>query len=174
MILNLTNVLTSEGAKEQHKAELSLDSFSCRQGVYPIVDKSPILIWLENAGERKAKLEAETSVTLAIPCDRCLKDVDTKLILKIKRDIDMTEETDEEAVLEREQMVEGQDLLVDNLIYHEILINLPMKILCREDCKGICRKCGQNLNEGSCGCDTTELDPRMAAIKDIFQGYKEV
>ena len=44
-----------------------------------------------------------------------------------------------------------------------------MKTLCREDCRGICRKCGRNLNEGDCGCDTVELDPRMAVIAEIFK-----
>ena len=68
----------------------------------------------------------------------------------------------------------GSNLDVDRLIYDEILVNWPMKVLCREDCKGICRKCGTNLNYKPCSCDRTEPDPRMAAIQDVFNQFKEV
>ena len=63
---------------------------------------------------------------------------------------------------------------VDRLIASELMVNLPMKVLCREDCKGICRKCGKNLNEGACGCDDSVPDPRMSVIQDIFKQFKEV
>ena len=48
-----------------------------------------------------------------------------------------------------------------------------MKVLCRENCKGICNRCGANLNLGSCKCDDAELDPRMSKILDIFNQFKE-
>ena len=68
----------------------------------------------------------------------------------------------------------GYELDVDTLINNEILINMPVKVLCKEECKGICPVCGGNLNEKECGCDTFVPDPRMAAIKDIFNANKEV
>ena len=70
--------------------------------------------------------------------------------------------------------MEGYHLDIDGLINNEILLNWPMKVLCNESCKGICKVCGKNLNEGDCGCDDLFPDPRMAAIKDIFNAYKEV
>lgn len=59
-------------------------------------------------------------------------------------------------------------------LHNEVLINWPMRVLCKEDCKGICSRCGANLNQGSCDCDTADLDPRMAVISDIFKNFKEV
>jgi uncharacterized protein len=70
--------------------------------------------------------------------------------------------------------MEGFQLDLDALVQNEILVNWPVKILCKEDCKGICPKCGQNLNVGNCGCDTFVPDPRMAVLKDIFESNKEV
>ena len=70
--------------------------------------------------------------------------------------------------------MEGYHLDVDVLVDNEILLNWPMKILCTESCKGICKVCGKNLNDGDCGCDDFVPDPRMAAIKDIFNANKEV
>ena len=49
-----------------------------------------------------------------------------------------------------------------------------LSVLRKDDCKGICSRCGANLNIQTCDCDTTGLDPRMAAIKDIFSKFKEV
>ena len=68
----------------------------------------------------------------------------------------------------------GFELDVDKLVYAEILVNWPMRVLCKDDCKGICKVCGMNLNKGACNCQRTELDPRMAAIQDIFNKFKEV
>ena len=63
---------------------------------------------------------------------------------------------------------------VNSLVYEEILLGFPMKVLCQEDCKGICKVCGANLNQGECGCVRTEPDPRMSVIRDIFNNVKEV
>jgi uncharacterized metal-binding protein YceD (DUF177 family) len=70
--------------------------------------------------------------------------------------------------------IDGYDLDVDRLVYEEILLGFPMKVLCQEDCKGICKVCGANLNQGECGCVRTEPDPRMSVIRDIFNNVKEV
>ena len=56
----------------------------------------------------------------------------------------------------------------------EILIGWPTKVLCSEDCKGICNVCGQNLNMGTCNCEDTALDPRMSVVRDLFKNFKEV
>ena len=76
--------------------------------------------------------------------------------------------------LDENDYLTGMDLDVDRLVYLEVLMSWPLKVLCREDCKGICSRCGKNLNKGSCGCAEEPKDPRMAAISDIFSKFKEV
>ncbi len=49
----------------------------------------------------------------------------------------------------------------------QIMLTMPMHMLCRPDCKGLCTSCGQNLNEGPCNCITEEVDPRLAALKKL-------
>ena len=85
---------------------------------------------------------------------------------------DYTEEISEDS--ESEHFMDGYQLKVDDLIYSDIVLNWPMKILCREDCKGICRICGKDLNTGECGCDTFVPSPGLAGIKEIFNANKEV
>ena len=75
---------------------------------------------------------------------------------------------------EETNYIDGYTLDVDQLVRNEILIGWPTKILCGEDCKGICSVCGQNLNEGTCDCEDTSLDPRMSVIRDVFKNFKEV
>ena len=75
---------------------------------------------------------------------------------------------------EADSYMEDGELDVDRLIYNEILVNWPAKVLCKPDCKGICPKCGTNLNLETCDCEPGELDPRMAAFQDVFNKFKEV
>ena len=70
--------------------------------------------------------------------------------------------------------IDGYALDVDKLVYNEVIIGWPTKILCCEDCKGVCNVCGQNLNQGTCDCEDTSLDPRMSVIRDVFKNFKEV
>ena len=76
--------------------------------------------------------------------------------------------------MDEQPFLNGYNLDVDQLVCNELLLSLPMKVLCREDCKGICNRCGANLNIETCDCDTRALDPRMSVIQDIFNQYKEV
>ena len=102
------------------------------------------------------------------------KVVDCKLT-DFDKELDMNKSMEEKIEeLDEECFIVENSLDVDALIHNEILINLPMKVLCKEDCKGICKKCGMNLNMGSCKCDQTELDPRMSKILDVFNQFKEV
>ena len=127
---------------------------------------------LENTGEGKAHLEGEVSFSFAAQCDRCLKEVIVDMELDLDADLNApdTEVQDEDFG----QFMDGYKLDVDALIRNEIVINWPLKILCKEDCRGICPVCGQDLNEKDCGCDTFVPDPRMSVLKDIFAGNKEV
>ena len=93
--------------------------------------------------------------------------------IRIGKEFDLTGQ-DEERSMESSNFMTGTNLDVDQLIFGEILVSWPMKVLCREDCKGICKRCGANLNLTECQCPKTELDPRMAAIQDIFNQFKEV
>ena len=94
-----------------------------------------------------------------------------KLIFKILK---RGEKLKIEEAKEEKDYIDGYNLDVDKLVFGEILISMPGKTLCKEDCKGICLICGANLNKGECGCDRDILDPRMSVFKDILKNFKEV
>ena len=175
MILNLSDVLS-----EQHKAiretvSIEMTEFTVATGTYSIVDKSPLDLQITYAGDHKLTVKGEADVKIMASCDRCLEDVEIMIPLSFERSIS----TDAEAYVQTDDLdennyIDGYSLDVEQLIYNELLTGWPTKILCNDDCKGICNVCGQNLNKGTCGCEDTGLDPRMSVIRDVFKNFKEV
>ena len=66
-------------------------------------------------------------------------------------------------------LVPDMKLDLDDFLYTEVIVNLPLKHLCSEDCKGLCAKCGKDLNEGDCGCPKKEIDPRLAILQKLLE-----
>ena len=139
--------------------------------------RSIIILSLVDGQRRElSQLRISGTVDLAasIPCSRCLEEVPTRIHFDIDKEFRLENSAINDEEMEDIDYLIGFDLDVDKLIYGEILVNWPMKVLCKEDCKGICKVCGMNLNKGDCNCQRTELDPRMAAIQDVFNKFKEV
>lgn len=171
MLINLSDVLTSEGMQISREIPLEMTCFESRMGSFAITTSTPVSLRIRNAGPGKAKLEGGVKLMFQTGCDRCLAEVPTVLDLQFDRTVVLGAEGEDADEL---SLTEDRQLDVETFVHNEILVNWPAKILCREDCKGICPVCGQNLNERECGCDTFVPDPRMAVIQDIFNKNKEV
>ncbi|MBR1701322.1 MAG: DUF177 domain-containing protein [Lachnospiraceae bacterium] len=176
MLVNLSDVLTTEGKTETAEIALEMTEFSNGSDTCRVKEKSPVHLTFANIGEGKAHIEGSGSLVLAAVCDRCLTEVDLPITLSFDRVVLSPEAAaeDEDAEADDQLFMDGYQLDVEAFVHDEIIVNWPVKILCKEDCKGVCPVCGQNLNERECGCDTFVPDPRMAAIKDIFNANKEV
>lgn len=176
MIVELTDVCTCENKEIQIEVAIDMQSFDSRLGSFPFIEKKPFELHLINQENKRLLIRGETDVMIAIPCNRCLEDVPTRIHLSFEKQFPLeeaeAENSDEE--MEAADCMTGYHLDAERLIYDEILVNWPMKVLCKNDCKGICKKCGTNLNLQSCNCGDTEPDPRMAAIQDVFNKFKEV
>ena len=117
----------------------------------------------------KGRLEAD----LEVSCARCLEPVG----LPVKRSFDLLYRplgTDaghkELSVTDAEAEIgyyQGEGLLLEDMLREQVLLAVPLKTVCRENCKGLCPHCGKNLNEGSCACSEEVDDPRWAALKEI-------
>lgn len=175
MRIELSDILSVKDRNIDIQADIEMQRFTSKMGDYQIIDKKPLNINLHNTGKRRFTVKTNIDLELLIPCDRCLKEVKCKMNIEVNKDIDMNESQNDETGDDQELFfIDGDELDVEKLVYNEVLVNLPMKILCSENCKGICNRCGANLNSQTCDCDTTELDPRMSKIRDIFNNFKEV
>ena len=174
MIIDISNVVKSINKEVSKEVSIELSSFESRLGDFPILQKSPVVLTVTNQENKAMLIRGSVDVTLSIPCGRCLEEVPTQICFDIDKKLDITDGALVDEEMEETDYLIGFELDVDKLVYAEILVNWPMRVLCKEDCEGICKVCGANLNKGDCGCQRTELDPRMAAIQDIFSKFKEV
>ncbi|SCP95462.1 YceD family protein [Anaerobium acetethylicum] len=174
MLIDLSNVLSREDKVVHTQVPVEMDYFKSALGSFKIIEKELVDLTITNVGKREVLISGTCNLSLEIPCARCLEPVKTDFHLEITRSIDMKlSEEDRIKELDESNFVIGCSLDIDTLVYNEILVNWPMKVLCGDDCKGICNRCGANLNHGNCGCDVTELDPRMSVIRDIFNNSKK-
>ena len=174
MLVNLSDVLTSEGRHMNLEVPLEMTVFDGGAGCYEISNKSNVILNITNIEAGKAEIKGNVRVVFRTACDRCLTEVPTFLELEFERVVTSPEFASEDEVVDDLSFMEGYQLNVETFVYNEIIGSWPAKILCKEDCKGLCPVCGQNRNERECGCDTFVPDPRMAAIQDIFNANKEV
>ena len=126
------------------------------------------------AGYMSLKLTA--TVSYKSTCARCLEPVSGDFAVQLERTVaaegTLTEEQLEENVDEYAVIKDGM-LDLDEEIREELLLSFPMRFLCREDCPGLCPKCGKPRAEGDCGCPTFEPDPRLAVLKKLFDKNEE-
>ena len=119
------------------------------------------------------RIKGDLSTRLEVACARCLEPVK----LDVRRNFELLYRplgTDagraELSVTAAEAEVgyyQGEGLLLEDVLREQILLEVPLKAICREDCKGLCAHCGKNLNEGACSCAEPIEDPRWAALKEI-------
>ena len=114
-------------------------------------------------------INGKGTVGMSMPCDRCLEPVSFSVDFELNEKFSSNASYDEEI-----ETFSGDSIDLTSIVIRNILAVLPMKVVCSDDCKGICDRCGTNLNRGTCDCAGKSLDPRMSVIQDIFKQLKEV
>lgn len=118
------------------------------------------------------ELRGELHTKVAIPCGRCLKEVETGIDVKFAERFAATGSW--QGAVQHELTEEDLDLglvdeavELDDLIKEEIQLALPGHVLCQESCKGICPVCGVDRNVTDCGCEKQQIDSRWEKLKDL-------
>ena len=121
------------------------------------------------------RIEGTVNTELELPCSRCLE----PFRMPIDARFDLRYHPAAEMALEQEREVADEDLEtsyyrddqidLNELLREQFYLALPMKPLCRDDCRGLCPQCGTNLNTGACDCAAAWEDPRLAALKKLKQ-----
>ena len=174
MIIDVSTIVKSINRETTEEVVIEMNTFSSRLGDFPILKKSPVKLYIANQENKKLLIRGTVDIEVSIPCGRCLEEVPTPVRFDIDKELTIDGGVIIDEEMEETDYLIGFELDVEKLVYAEILVNWPMKVLCSETCEGICNVCGMNLNKGTCDCQRTELDPRMAAIQDIFSKFKEV
>ncbi len=126
---------------------------------------------------RGAEVIAKGVITanVEMQCSRCLENFTTHIKSRFSAVYYPAKEIDNEEHYELtgDELDTGfyeDDIFdTDELIKEQLLLNVPMKPLCADKCVGLCLKCGADLNEGRCDCEFSEIDPRLAVLKQLLQ-----
>ena len=161
MICDVSAIVSNEGA------QIALDG--CLEGLSIASDmelsRARIEGRIANSGGVLV-LEAKVTAEVKTYCARCLKEI----LMPVAFDFGETlvlagQETDADA--DSVIFFEGKEIDVGEIAINNLLLNISSKYLCRDDCRGICPKCGKNLNDGDCDCDFFEIDPRWEKLKNF-------
>ena len=119
------------------------------------------------------RIQGRLATRLELSCARCLEPV----MQDVKREFELLYRPqgadagrDEMSVTDAEAEIsyyEGEGILLDDVVREQVLLSAPLKVTCREDCKGLCPQCGTNLNQEQCSCAAVQEEPRWAALKEI-------
>ena len=165
MLLGLSKIIDCPGASIPFSVSVDLSDL-CYGVSYPVTE--PVLASgtvRNTAGV--LMMDGELSTTIHGICDRCASPFEREIHFPINVVL-VTELADEENEDEWVFPLEGDSADLDDIVRTVFVLNLDSKLLCRDDCKGICPRCGKNLNDGPCQCEK-ELDPRFAALKQLLQ-----
>ena len=118
-------------------------------------------------------VNAHIEARAQVECDRCLQPIEAPVIADFVLEYitgSEYESSDVAELTEAEMSVsvfDGKAIDVDEIVKEQILLAVPTRMLCREDCKGICPECGIDRNTGECSCVADDIDPHWAALKDL-------
>lgn len=165
MLLALSKILDMPGAELSFST--SVDLSDLRYGSsYPVSEPVKASGTVRNtAGVLVMTGWIET--TIHGVCDRCASDFDRDVSMPIDVVL-VTELSNEDNEDEKIFPLEGDSADLEDIVRTVFVLNLDSKLLCSADCKGLCFRCGKNLNEGPCSCQK-EIDPRFAALKQLLE-----
>lgn len=172
MLISLSEVMTIVGQTKHMEVPLELTHINVHGQSYKIIEKNPVDLEITCIAERKVRVICKTKMCIIIPCSRCLEDVKVSFSIDFDKEFDFREvDGSRNEELDEATYIQEYDLNVTDLVSEEVLIQFPLQVLCKEECRGICNDCGINKNYESCHCDEKGRDPRMLAIQDIFKNF---
>lgn len=167
MIIRFQEVL-SKGVP--HPLNTTLDVTDLMKGRRDVLEAGPLAVRLEAIPEaRVVRVAGEMSVDMSFACSRCLEPAHEHLDIAFSERFKQS--APESGVPPEEDVILTDEDKVNLIPYLEeaLLLHLPFVPLCSDTCKGLCPQCGVNLNENACSCSRDRIDPRMAALKDLFK-----
>ncbi len=151
--------------------------FNIQNAAVYVADLGLKLVAPVSGSVRLVKVAGDVLVTgtlttvLQMPCTRCLEPVDVPVTIEIEETfipitdiatgmhLTLPEDVDDTILID-----EAHILDLTEVVRQDLFISQPTHVLCREDCRGLCPQCGQNLNVGTCNCDTTTIDSRWSSL----------
>lgn len=138
---------------------------------------SPIRIdvQLHKAGEF-IHMKGQVQIRVALDCGRCMerieRDLQERFALTYIRELPEIEDAEKDGVeLNAEDMglmlFDGEKIMLDETVQEQVVLAIPYRLVCSEDCRGLCSRCGRNLNTGVCNCGDQQAENPFSALKEL-------
>jgi uncharacterized protein len=170
MLIDLSEILSTEGLTRDIEVHTDFSEFEFKGMTYSVAKADKFMLHVANDGKHRVAVSGKAVITLRLICDRCLEEFEEDFSIDIDTVID-TSVFDSDKVDEIDELSYFHDCNIDMdaLLIKELMGLVPIQILCREDCKGLCKVCGTNLNHGECSCDDFVPDPRLSVFDNILK-----
>ena len=165
MLLGLSEIMDRPGASVNFSTSVNLQDLlygTC----YPVSEPVLACGTVRNTAGVLVMTGEITTIIHGV-CDRCASEFDQDVSFPLDVVL-VTELSNEENEDEWVFPLEGDSADLEDIVRTVFVLNMDSKLLCKPDCKGMCCRCGTNLNEGSCSCQK-EIDPRFAALKQLLE-----
>ena len=163
MLFELKSVFQNEGEEKQVNYKLDIADIDI-DGVFPFRTPIDVTATARNRASL-VSLKIRACFGYSRSCDRCSTDFTREMDMLFEHKLAQSLVDDG-----NDDYIETPDfkLELDEIVISDIILSLPQKNLCRDDCKGLCQSCGQNLNNGECSCDKRQIDPRLEILKQFM------
>lgn len=156
MLIDINTIARTIGASLEMKITVRPEEIALSDQEYEFAEPVEFEGTVKNLGDGILVLQGVAGTKWKSQCARCLKEVSSELEAKVdatfKSLYHRDQETEDVADPEEEYTYSGFSIQIDRPLRDSLILALPSKVICSEDCKGICGWCGQNLNEKECGC----------------------
>ena len=164
MLLGLSEIMDRPGAAVDFSTSVDLQDL--RYGTCNPVSEPVLVSGTVRNTAGVLVMTGRITTTIHGVCDRCASDFDADVEFPIDVVL-VTELSNEENEDEWVFPLEGDSADLEDIVRTVFVLNLDSKLLCKPDCKGMCCRCGHDLNDGPCSCQK-ELDPRFAALRQLL------
>lgn len=172
MFIDVSEIRKSPGESFHFDFSEKMDSLEVGNDEISFKDPVSISLDVKNVGNVlnfKGSIKGETVLT----CSRCLETypfhLETDFDERFIHESDIAAAQEDGIDTEDMQVIEGNKIELGDIVSESILLNIPMKLICSENCRGLCSVCGINLNNSNCNCKSEEIDPRLGVLKKFFE-----
>ena len=163
MIINISDLIRKNKANKEINVVLDLKDFN--DGYETVKVLEPIKVQ-GNIGKIGDVLSLDGVIVgkIELICSRCLHKFNYDLNVEFHEKLTNNPDNRDDELI----FINNDKFDLTEIVENNIIMSLPIKRLCKNDCKGLCQTCGKDLNQGSCNCDDSNYDPRFDKLKDLF------
>ncbi len=162
--LDIGRLKRSQGESSRFELAVELPSLELQGESISFAGPANAVLTVLNTGKNLV-VEGIVSGTIELTCSRCLK----HFIFDFEAPIEETYVHSMDNYAEQAIPYSGDMLDLTPEVLKSILLELPMKAVCSEECRGLCPKCGSDLNKDGCGCVHGDVDPRLSVLKNLLE-----